>query len=138
VRRLPAAGFVALAVATVAAVFITQHLKVTTPLIAGAFGPTPATLCPGDRTEVTFHLLHAADEIDVYVVDGADRIVRTLAANLPAGRKQPLQFFWDGHGVPPGAYRFRVRLIRQRRTIDPLINQTYDTPMTVRVRAGCR
>jgi hypothetical protein len=137
VRRLPAAAFVALAVATVAAVFITQHLKVTTPLIAGAFGPSPPTLCPGGRTQVIFHLLHAPDEVDVSVVDGRNIIVHTLATDVRAGRKQPLQFFWDGHGVPPGSYHFRVRLIHQRRTIDPLINQTYDTPMTVRVKAAC-
>ncbi len=35
VSRLPVAAFVALAVATVAAFFVTQHLKVTTPLVTG-------------------------------------------------------------------------------------------------------
>ena len=36
------AAFAALVVATVAAFFVTQHLKVTTPLIAGAPSPLPA------------------------------------------------------------------------------------------------
>ena len=35
VRRLPVAAFVALAIATIAAFFVTQHLKVTTPLLDG-------------------------------------------------------------------------------------------------------
>ncbi len=34
-KRLPVAAFVALALATVAAFFFIQHLKVSTPLIAG-------------------------------------------------------------------------------------------------------
>jgi flagellar hook assembly protein FlgD len=142
VRRLPLGAFVALAIATVAAVFITQHLKVTTPLIAGAVGPAPQAICPGSSTQITFHVLHAADDIDVYVVDAADRIVRTLATGLPDARKQDRQFTWNGRldrggPAPPGVYRFRVRLIHQRRTIDPLLNQTTQTPMAVRVRSSC-
>ncbi len=45
-RRLPVAAFVALAVATVAAFFVTQHLKVTTPLLDGLPGPDPAAINP--------------------------------------------------------------------------------------------
>ena len=39
--RLSVAAFVALAVATAAAFFVTQHLKVTTPLLAGYPVPCP-------------------------------------------------------------------------------------------------
>lgn len=133
--------------ATVAAFFITQHLKVTTPLIAGAFGPTPPVIHPGDggcpgQATVSFHLLHEADEIDVYVVNDSGRVVRTLATGVVAGRKQPLQFTWDGRQAsgapaPGGRYDFKVTLLHQHRTIDPLINQTFEEPATVTVRPSC-
>ena len=45
-RRFPVIAFAALVVATVAAFFITQHLKVTTPLIAGFPRPFPAAINP--------------------------------------------------------------------------------------------
>ena len=148
-RRLPTLIFGALAVATVAAVFITQHLKVTTPLVAGAFGPTPAltidptaTACAATAT-IGFHLLHAADQIDLYVVDSHDRDVFTLASGLAAPRSVTnLQFTWhgrlhDGALAPPGHYEFRVRLIHQDRTIFPLLNQTTETPMGVTVKPSC-
>ncbi len=140
-------AFAALVLATVAATFISQHLKVTTPLIAGAFGPTPPAIHPGDggcpgQATVTFHLLHAADEIDVYVVNGSGRVVRVLATGVAAGRKQPLQFTWDGREAsgapaPGGHYDFKVTLLHQHRTIDPLINQTFEQPATVTVRPSC-
>ena len=40
------AAFVALVIATVAAFFVTQHLKVTTPLIQGRPAPVPNTINP--------------------------------------------------------------------------------------------
>ncbi len=147
VGRLPLAAFGGLALATIAAFFITQHLKVTTPLIAGAFGPIPPVIHPGDggcpgQATVSFHLLHQADEINVYVVGGRGQMVRTLATGVPAGRKQPLQFTWDGRQAdgapaPRGQYDFKVTLIHQHRTIDPLINQTYEQPATVTVKQSC-
>ena len=42
--RWPVATFVALAIATVGAFFVTQHLKVTTPLIAGFPAPVPSAI----------------------------------------------------------------------------------------------
>ena len=135
-RRLPEAAFGALAVATVGAFFITQHLKVTTPLIAGqTYGDTPHQIFPGSIpgdsacptfTSVYFHLLHHADSVQVTIVNLSGRIVRTLAADLPAAIKQNLQFTWhyrqdSGQLAPPGLYNFRVRLLHQKRTIDPLV-----------------
>lgn len=130
-RRLPLAAFGALVVATVAAFFITQHLKVTTPLIAGqTYGMTPHNIVPTSRScpAVTtyFHVLHHADSVNVYIVDRSGRIVRTLARNVPGAIKQNLQFTWDGRlpngaPAPAGLYNFRVTLVHQRRTIDPLI-----------------
>jgi hypothetical protein len=141
-RRLPFFAFGGLAVATVAAVFITQHLKVTTPLIAGSKGPTPAVLCPHQWTRFSFHPLHRAENVSVYVVNSADRVVRTLVLNVPRARKQDLALSWNGHGanhlrVPPGTYNFRVVLIHQHRTIDPLPNDMTQTPMSVKVKAVC-
>src|SRR5579864_7789080 len=50
VTRLPVVAFVALVAATVAAFFITQHLKVATPLIAGYPSPVPAGINPVSGT----------------------------------------------------------------------------------------
>ena len=45
-KRLPVAAFVALAIVTAAAFFFIQHLKVSTPLIAGQPSPHPSTINP--------------------------------------------------------------------------------------------
>ena len=44
--RLPAVVFAMLAVASAGAFFVVQHLKSTTPLIAGIRGPDPAAFNP--------------------------------------------------------------------------------------------
>ena len=49
VSRAPVAAFVALVIATVAAFFVTQHLKVTTPFIQGSPAPVPEHDQPGLR-----------------------------------------------------------------------------------------
>src|SRR2546421_4672591 len=99
--RLPLAAFAALVVATVGAFFITQHLKVTTPLISAVSPPTAPVIYPDaggprcpDSTSISFYLLHRADEVNVYVVNARDQVVRTLATRVPMGRKQRLAFTW--------------------------------------------
>ena len=147
-RRLPLAAFAVLAVATVGAFFITQHLKVTTPLISAVSPPTAPVIVPDggsptcpDATTISFYLLHRADNVNVYVVNAHDQLVRTLATNVPMGRKQRVAFTWKGvaHGGParPGKYNFRVVLVHQRRTIDPVIVGATDSPATVTVKAVC-
>ena len=90
-RRLPVVAFASLAVATVGAFFVTQHLKVTTPLISGFPAPgrrrgsirVDGKVCGGvsHRTDVvSFYLQHRSDDVDVYIVDQAATIVRTLAS----------------------------------------------------------
>jgi hypothetical protein len=141
VSRLPAAAFAVLVAATVAAFFITQHLKVSTPLIAGFPRPVPAAINPvaGVRCYdpavgktlnyrkmmISFYLLHASDDVDVWVVDSADRIVATLARGrfMPGGN-HPIRtvFRWDGRTsdgalAPDGTYYVRVRLRHQGRTV---------------------
>ncbi len=140
-RRLPVAAFVALAVATVAAFFVTQHLKVTTPLIAGTPIPFPGSINPVDgrvcrvrsprgaeerisfkRMAISFYLLHQSDRVDVYIVDPAGTILSTLASDQPMRVRQRRLFYWfgreqDGSVAPDGTYYIRVSLIHQGRFI---------------------
>jgi len=140
VSRSPVAAFVALVLATIAAFFVTQHLKVTTPLLAGAPSPFPGAInpvsgrtCPepggrlvNHRTmKVSFYLLHRSDDVDVYIVDGNGTIVRTLAIGRHLGIKNRQQgtFFWGGHEddgtlAPDGKYYVRVALVHQGRTVE--------------------
>lgn len=129
------AAFAALIAATVAAFFITQHLKVTTPLIAGAPRPSPEVIDPLGGTacggvnhrvmKISFYLLHRSDVVDVYVVDQSGNIVSTLATNrhMRRGIRNPDgEFVWNGFEdsgriAPDGTYYIRVALIHQGRTV---------------------
>ncbi len=132
--RLALAAFAALAVATVAAFFVTQHLKVTTPLIAGLGRPNPETIspagtgCGGARrwSRFSFYLLHRSDQVAVYVVDSGGTIVRTLASNRHMRRRVRFpdgSFVWNGRMdngriAPDGDYYFRIALLGQGRTVE--------------------
>jgi FlgD Ig-like domain len=138
VRRLPLAAFAVLVAATIGAFFVTQHLKSSTPLYAGFPKPKPQWINPlhgascgrppvdHRSTTVSFYLLHRADDVDVYVVDDAGAIVRTLASgrHMRIGVRTPDGVFhWDGRTdagtvAPDGTYHFRVALRRQGRTLD--------------------
>lgn len=141
-------AFGGLVVATVAAFFIIQHLKVGTPLIAGNLAPFPTGINPRDgamclaktpdgkrapvnhaRTSVSFFLVHRADTVSVYVVDHhSGRTVATLASGvyMPAElfpHQVPRTFTWNGREsggalAPAGYYSIRVVLRHQDRTID--------------------
>lgn len=146
-KRPPALAFGGLAVATVAAFFIIQHLKVSTPLIAGNFAPFPTVINPTDggtclaktpaghrapvnytRTSVSFFLVHRADDVSVYVVSQDGRTVATLASgvHMPAllfPHQVAHTFTWNGREsggrpAPLGKYYVKVVLLRQNRTID--------------------
>ncbi|MFL5844238.1 MAG: hypothetical protein ACJ762_06050, partial [Solirubrobacteraceae bacterium] len=144
-RKLPAAAFGALVLATVAAFFVTQHLKVTTPLIAGFPRPFPQSFNPVDgrrcrvlaadgtrravsfrRMRISFYLLHRSDDVGVYIVNSADEIVATLASSrhMRVGHRYPDGVFsWDGREdsggfAPDGTYYVRIALQRQGRTIE--------------------
>jgi hypothetical protein len=138
--RVSIAAFAALVGASIAAFFVTQHLKVTTPLIAGGQGaprPVPGVIDPlhpvrcgnfnsGSAT-ISFYLQHRSDDVIVSVVNADDgAVVRTVAdgrhmrkdVRIPDG-----VFHWDGRLAdgqiaPDGSYYFRVTLIHQNRTID--------------------
>jgi hypothetical protein len=125
VRRLPPTAFGALVVATIAAFFIVQHLKVTLPLINGdplplpaAFNPLDGRAGPGEpavcrhrqpsgrvvevdyrRTYVTFYLQHQAAHVEVQIVTPSGRVVRTLVRDyyMPLDRRNPPgAFAWNG------------------------------------------
>ena len=134
--RWPVAAFGALVVATVGAFFVTQHLKVSAPLIAGDPRPSPGAISPlhgtqcgaGNHavTNFSFYLLHRSDVVDVYVVDQSADIVRTLATGVQMrGGAHPVRinFPWDGREdsgkvAPDGTYYYRIALRGQNRTID--------------------
>jgi N,N-dimethylformamidase beta subunit-like, C-terminal len=136
VNRLPFLAFGALVAATVGAFFVTQHLKVTTPLIAGFPAPDPSTINPVSGTTcggtdyrgtmISFYLLYRTDDVDVFVVDQSGAIVRTVAVgrHMRRGvRKPDGVFYWNGREdngsvAPDGTYHFRIALLQQGRTVD--------------------
>ena len=135
--RLSTGAFAVLVAATIGAFFVTQHLKVTTPLIQGFPRPLPGVVNPlhgvpcidgrnSGSTTISFYLQHRGDEVDVYVVDADDNIVRTVATGRQMHkdvRHPDGVFHWDGRldngqVAPDGTYYFRVVLIHQNQTID--------------------
>ena len=130
--RFPLVAFWTLIAATVGAFFITQHLKVTTPLIAEprispeVLNPLAGKTCSGvnhRQTTLSFYLQHRADDVDVYVRDASGDDVKTLASarHLPKGVR--FFFTWDGHQdngavAPDGVYHFQVVLREQGRNVD--------------------
>ncbi len=154
VSRLPVLAFGALVVATVAAFFVTQHLKVTTPLIAGAPAPDPAWInplggvtCgpPGRRVNhrvmrISFYLLHRSDDVDVEIIDPGGAVVATLATGVyMRGGAHPVRtlFTWDGREddgqiAPDGVYYIRVTLLHQGRTVEIANSAGTAEPVIVR------
>ncbi len=133
-KRFTAIAFCALVVATVGAFFVTQHLKVSTPLIAGVrigpvhFNPYGARCGTVDhsRLGISFYLLYRTDDASVDIVDAGGTIVRSLASarHMRKGVRTPDgNFTWNGREdngsvAPDGTYYVRVALLRQGRTYD--------------------
>jgi hypothetical protein len=161
-RRFPLVAFLTLVVATIAAFFITQHLKVSTPLISGVTQPDPGEINPlnaracydpvrrqrvGPSTQISFYLLHASDKVDVYVVDARSRRVATLASGrfmkaVLFPHEVPTFFTWDGRAASAaiaadGTYYFNVHLVHQNRTVT-ISSYSGPLPVTVNTRARCR
>ena len=136
--RLPVLAFAALVVATVGAFFVTQHLKVSNPLINGSPRPDPPAINPVSgrvcrdlagrqvsfkRTRLNFFLQSRSDNVGVYVINSQDEIVATLASNRFMKVNVRSTFTWDGRSgagngpvVPDGIYYFRVALQHEART----------------------
>jgi hypothetical protein len=148
VRRLPVAAFAGLVVATIAAFFITQHLKTTDPLLIVRSVPAPFSN-DGDgcrnRTSITFNLQHRSDSVSVFVIDSDGDIVRTVASGVEmqkpsAHHRVRRTFSWSGQEdngqlAPNGTYHFRVALADQGRiedlTQDPIVIDTVPPHLVV-------
>lgn len=142
-KKLGVTAFVVLGLATVAAFFLIQHLKVSTPLIAGNPIPFPPMINPVGggtcvvdnpagqkeavsfrRMSVSFFLLYRSDDVDVYVLNPSGAVVATLAHGvfMRAAVGNPRTFTWDGREAggrlaPAGKYSVKVVLVHQNRTI---------------------
>jgi len=161
VKRLPVAAFVALAIATAAAFFFIQHLKVSTPLIAGQPSPHPSTInpisggvCPYPgphgtprptsfrRMKISFYLLHRNDSVDVYIVTPGGQVVDTIASDvsmIAKPRPKRRQFTWDGRTsagkvAPDGVYDVKVALLHQGRSYVIATSGGTVLPVTVQTR----
>jgi hypothetical protein len=141
VKRFPLYVFAGLVAATVAAFFITQAVKVTTPFVGGFPTRVPAAINPVDggtctirthlgrrrasfrSTRISFYLQYRPDDVNMYVVDVNGTIVRTVASDRYMAVKVRRTFFWngresDGSVAPDGTYYFQVALVHQGRAID--------------------
>ena len=135
--KVSTSAFAVLVVATIGAFFVTQHLKVTTPLIQGYPAFVPAVINPahpvrcGNHTSgtatISFYLQHRSDTVVVSVVDAdSGDVVDTLASGRNMRKDVRIPdgvFHWNGresngHVAPDGTYFLRVALLRQGRTID--------------------
>jgi len=156
VSRAPVAAFVVLAIATVAAFFVTQHLKVSTPLIQYRPAPVPNTInpvygmvCPRRngkgqivltnyrRMKISFYLQNRSDNVTVQIVDRNRNPVRTIGDNVFMRANPPRrhQFTWngrlaDGSVAPAGIYYVKVSLLHQGRSLI-ISNSTAALPVTV-------
>jgi hypothetical protein len=99
---------------------------------------SPVCDCPGETARFSFRL-REDERLDVTLVDEDGDRVRVLESALeaPAGR---VVVTWDGRDdsgqvVPDGAYRLRLRLLDERRTIEVPESVNVDTAAP-RVRLG--
>jgi hypothetical protein len=150
------AAFAALVIASVAAFFVTQHLKVGTPLIQGRPAPVPNTINPvygGScsrrngkgrlrrvsyrQMHISFYLQNRSDNVSVYIVDRDGDQVRQIAGNvfMRAHPPQRHYFTWngrlaDGSVAPAGAYYVKVSLFHEARSL-VISSATAALPVTV-------
>jgi flagellar hook assembly protein FlgD len=150
------AAFVALVIATVGAFFVTQHLKVSTPLIQYRPAPVPNTINPVygsvckrrngsgqvvltnyKRMQISFYLQNRSDNVTVQIVDRSHAPVRTIGDNVFMRANPPKRhwFTWngrlaDGSVAPAGVYYVKVSLLHQGRSLI-ISNSTAALPVTV-------
>jgi hypothetical protein len=140
---LPAVAFAMLALATVGAFFLTQHLKVGNPLYFGHPQPTPSAINPTRlgrvcinsqgkpldyrSSYVQFSVGHT-DSVGVYIVQARNpggNVIATISSGteMTAGATKLKTFTWDGRLTdgqiaPPGKYYFRLYFQRKGVSID--------------------
>jgi hypothetical protein len=120
---VPAALVAALLVATAAAFAYTERLKLTpSPILRTRVDKliSPVCECPTASARIEFRL-RRHDRVTVTILDRKSNVVRTLVSDRSqrAGR---VSVIWDGRDnlgqvVPSGAYKPRVKLALNRRTI---------------------
>jgi hypothetical protein len=127
------AVFAALAVATIGAFFITTRLKRSTPVVERlTFGPYVSPNDDGRREFVTIGFrTKRSDDVTMTVISAAGDEVRVLARDrdLDAGRHR---IRWYGRtaagtAVPDGAYRVRIALRHEGRSVTSRREVTVDT-----------
>jgi len=122
---------VALLAATAAAFALTQGLKNQPAAIFGTDVDevfSPVCGCDSNTASIAFKLRNS-DRLDVSVVDGSDRVVRTIERGREYAQG-PVEIAWDGRDdagkvLPEGEYKPRIRL-RDDRT-------TYTLPNPIRI-----
>ena len=122
-RYAPAALVAALLAATAAAFAYTESLKLTpSPILRTTVTKvfSPVCECDTDVAVIAFQL-RKADRLGVEIIDGEGSVVRRLVQAEDYGRG-PVAFVWNGRDdagavVSEGAYKPRVELERQHRTI---------------------
>ena len=113
---------VALLAATAAAFALTQGLKNQPAAIFGTdVDPvfSPVCQCDSQTASIAFKL-RQPDRLDVAVVDGSDRVVRTIESGREYA-KGPVEIEWDGRDdagrvLPEGEYKPRIHLRDDRTT----------------------
>jgi FlgD Ig-like domain len=133
--RFRAVAFAALLVATVAAFFVSQHLKVTTPLYNGSPRPDPAAINPIDgrickdtlgnrvsfkKTRLSFWLQHSSDNVLVYIVNSVGEQIALVGSRYMRKGVRGRDYVWDGKEsngsfAPDGTYYFKVVLQQEGR-----------------------
>jgi hypothetical protein len=125
VMRLARIAFAVLVLATLGAFVVTQKLKSSPPLVVrphifSVFSPTPDARVT--RARISFWIVNG-DDVSVSIVDEEGQIVRRLVDGRYLPERKRLVLLWngridDGRIARDGAYRVRVALIHQGRTID--------------------
>jgi flagellar hook assembly protein FlgD len=121
---LARAVFAVLVLASFAAFAVTQRLKHTPTVVqdiemSASFRPGATSSNGVER--ISFKLEHP-DRVTVTVVDSQGDTVRTLARSLAMPAYKLFSLYWNGHEAhgrhaPPGTYRVRIALARQKRSI---------------------
>lgn len=107
---------------TAAAFAVTESLKLEkSPISRTSVSKVVAPDSLSNDTAAISFLLRKPDRLTVEIVNGSGDVVRTLARGK-AARGGTQQFTWNGRDdanevVPDGAYRPRVHLAREHRTI---------------------
>ena len=120
--RLAPVLFAVLVVATGAAFFVTQRLKlapraVRTLTVTRAISP----YVPYRRASIRIRLTRP-DRVTVSIIDSRGDVVRRLVSDRPLRADQRVALLWNGRDargrvVPDGEYRVRVSLRHQGRSV---------------------